>query len=192
MGKRQDLWHFPSSWKQRQIPVSSSSNPVPPTRVTGAEGNPAGLWPHPATQTLFRTISPSWGYNQLANSGDPPPCLNTKPFPLGLVRLTPQTLSSGNKGPLGTIQEPPRPPTPCRATLPTLALQIWDLLFFRVKSLDDSMNSHAILNAQPDLPSISNDLSINKTKTNKWPTFQSFKLRAEDAWVAQLVKLDDS
>lgn len=55
-GKGQDLWHFPSSWKQRQIPVSSSSNPVPPTRVAGAEGNPTGLWPRPATQPLFQTI----------------------------------------------------------------------------------------------------------------------------------------
>lgn len=30
-GRGQDLWHFPSSWKQRQIPVSSSGNLVPPT-----------------------------------------------------------------------------------------------------------------------------------------------------------------
>ena len=57
VGKGQDLWHFPSSWKQRHIPVSSSSNLVPPTRVAGAEGNPAGLWPHPATQPLFQTMS---------------------------------------------------------------------------------------------------------------------------------------
>lgn len=71
VGKGQDLWHFPSSWKQRQIPVSSSSNPVPPTRVAGAEGNPAGLWPHPATQTLFQTIFPSWGRDQFSNPEDP-------------------------------------------------------------------------------------------------------------------------
>lgn len=57
VGKGQDLWHFPSSWKQRQVPVSNSSNPVPPTRVAGAEGNPAGLWSRPAIQPRCQTIS---------------------------------------------------------------------------------------------------------------------------------------
>lgn len=33
-GEGKDLWHFPSSWKQRQIPVSCMSNPVPPSQVT--------------------------------------------------------------------------------------------------------------------------------------------------------------
>lgn len=56
-GKGQDLWHFPSSWKQRQIPASCVSNPVPPSRVAGAEGNTAGLRPHPVTWLPFQTIS---------------------------------------------------------------------------------------------------------------------------------------
>lgn len=30
-GEGKDLWHFPCSWKQRQIPVSCMSNPVPPS-----------------------------------------------------------------------------------------------------------------------------------------------------------------
>lgn len=57
VGKGQDLWHFPSSWKQRQIPASCVSNPVPPSQVAGAEGNTAGLRPHPVTWLLFQTIS---------------------------------------------------------------------------------------------------------------------------------------
>lgn len=52
VGTGQDLWHFPSSWKQRQIPVSSMSNPVPPAGVAGVEGNPAG-------SDLSQTCSPS-------------------------------------------------------------------------------------------------------------------------------------
>lgn len=40
-----------------------------------------------------------------------------------------------------------------------------NLLFFRAsESVDDSRNSHAVLNAQPHLQGISRDLSINKTK----------------------------
>lgn len=110
VGKGQDLWHFPSSWKQRHIPVSNSSNLVPPTRVAGAEGNPAGLWPHPATQPLFQTMSvPAGAITSSQILGTAPPCPNNKPSPLGMVPLTPQTLSSSSKGPCSTTQEPARP-----------------------------------------------------------------------------------
>lgn len=111
VGKGQDLWHFPSSWKQRQIPVSCSNNPVPPTRVAGAEGNPAGLWPHPATRRLLQTISlPASLYKEDPLSPrDLPPYTNTKSSPLGMVPLAAQTLSSSSKDPLSTTQEPGRP-----------------------------------------------------------------------------------
>ena len=110
----------PSGWSRRKSrwPVAS------PSRSDPLSNNLSPLGPLPALK--------SWGAA---------PCPNTKPSPLGIVPLTPQTLSLGSNGPLGTTQEPTRPLPPCWATLPTLTPQIWDLLFRVGQSLDGTLVS---------------------------------------------------
>lgn len=112
--------HPPEWLEPKEIPLACGL--TQPLRPSFKQSLPAGAIP----------ALKSWGAA---------PCPNTKPSPLGIVPLTPQTLSLGSNGPLGTTQEPTRPLPPCWATLPTLTPQIWDLLFRVGQSLDGTLVS---------------------------------------------------
>lgn len=60
-GKGAGLWHFPSSWKQRQIPVSSSSNLVPPLECLELEEIPLASGLAQPAAPLSKDLPPSQG-----------------------------------------------------------------------------------------------------------------------------------
>lgn len=93
VGKGRDLWHFPSSWKQGRFLCPDQQSVHPPSG--GAEGNPAGLWPHPATGVSFKqSLSQPPCTRRTPPSLETPSLYKYQALPIGNDSLAPQTLSS--------------------------------------------------------------------------------------------------